>query len=121
MPDKKELIRGYKQTIQPMGIFQILNMANGKIFIDSSKNLNGSLNAARFQLQLGSHRNRLLQDEFAHFGERQFVFEILDRLEPKKDDPIYDYTGDLATLKEMWIDKLKPFGEKGYNVRPKLT
>jgi len=113
--DRKAAIRKYKQTIQPMGIYQIRNLASGKIYIDSSKNLNGALNSARFQLNIGSHPNQILQADFKQLGEKQFAFEILDQLPPKKDDPAYDYTKDLAVLKTMWLEKLQPYREKGYN------
>lgn len=33
----------------------------------------------------------------------------------KKEDLNYDYTEELKTLEEMWIEKLQPFNEKGYN------
>ena len=121
MATRKEAIKEYKQTLQPMGIFQIKNLSNGKIFIESSKNLNGSLNSGKFQLEVGSHRNRILQEEYSKFGGSQFSFEILDRLEPKKDDPDYDYKEDLETLKSMWLERLKPFDGKGYNAHPKLA
>jgi hypothetical protein len=117
--DRKGMINEYKQTLQPMGIYQIRNLSNGKVLIESSKNLNGSLNSGKFQLDVGSHRNRALQEDYSKFGEDQFSFEILDRLEPKKDDPAYNCTDDLETLKAMWLDKLKPFGDKGYNSIPK--
>lgn len=114
MLNRKEAIKQYKQTVQPMGIYQIKNLASGKILIDSSKNLNGSLNSCRFQLNLGTHVNKALQADYKRLGEAQFSFEILDQLKPK-DDPAYDYTEDLATLKELWLEKLAPFGDKGYN------
>jgi hypothetical protein len=114
MLNKKEIIRQYKQTIQPMGIYQIKNLSNGKIYLDSSKNLQGAQNSAQFQLNLGTYMNHSLQADYKQFGESRFVFEILDRLTPK-DDPAYDYTDDLATLKSMWLDKLQPYNEIGYN------
>ena len=43
MIDKKELKKQYKQTLQPMGVYQIKNLVNGKIFIGSVKNLPGKL------------------------------------------------------------------------------
>ncbi|OGJ89903.1 MAG: hypothetical protein A2487_09250 [Candidatus Raymondbacteria bacterium RifOxyC12_full_50_8] len=106
MLDKKEAIKRYKQTIQPMGIFRVKNLANGKVFIDSSKNLNSSLNSNQFQLKLGAHRNRPPQEDYNSFGEDQFVFEILDQLKPKDDDPAYDYTEDLEVLKSIWLEKI---------------
>jgi hypothetical protein len=114
MLNKKEATQEYKRTIQPMGIYQIKNLTNGKIYIDSSKNLNGSKNSTKFQLNLGTHPNHILQDEYKQFGENQFVFEILDQLKPK-DDLTYDYSEDLETLLKMWLEKLQPYNEKGYN------
>jgi hypothetical protein len=31
------------------------------------------------------------------------------------DDPAYDYRDDLKALEVMWLEKLKPFGERGYH------
>jgi hypothetical protein len=112
--NKKELINKYKQTIRPMGIYQIRNMRNGKIFLGSAKDLQGIINSNRFQLKNGLHTNREMQSDFTTFGEASFSFEILDQLEPKEDIK-YDYTEELRMLEEMWLDKLQPYGEKGYN------
>ncbi len=114
--DKKELKKQYKQTVQPMGIYQIKNLKNGKIFIGSAKNLPGKLNSAKFQLEHGSHPQRDLQKDFDDLGEKNFSFEAVDYLEPKEDTG-YNYTKDLSVLEEMWLEKLQPFGEKGYNKR----
>ena len=116
--DKKELKKQYKQTLTPMGIFQIKNLANDKIFIGSSTNIKGKLNSIKFQLELGSYINKELQNDFNQFGEKHFLFEILDLLEPKQ-EPGYDYTEDLKTLEEMWLEKLQPFNNKGYNKKKK--
>ncbi|MDD5765762.1 MAG: GIY-YIG nuclease family protein [Candidatus Marinimicrobia bacterium] len=120
MIDKKEIRRQYKQTIQPMGVYRITNTANGKIFIGSSKNLTGTFNSLRFQLELGSYRNKELQADFTAFGKEKFSFDVVDYLEPKE-DPSYNYTKDLEMLEEMWVEKLKPFGDKGYNNIPNHT
>jgi group I intron endonuclease len=114
MIDKKEVKRQYKQNPPDMGIYQIRNMVNGKILIGCSNNLNGKLNSHRFQLSNGFHINAELQKEYKQYGEENFVFEIIDKLEPK-DDPAYSYDDDLCTLEELWLEKLQPYGEKGYN------
>jgi group I intron endonuclease len=117
--DKRKIKEHYKQTVLPMGIYQIKNLVNGKVFIGSAKNLPGKFNSHRFQLKQGSHMNRALQEDYSHFGEKKFSFEVLDYLEPKE-DPKYDYAADLAVLEEMWIEKLQPYGERGYNKRKGL-
>ena len=115
MIDKKESRNKYKQTIQPMGVFQVRCTENGKIFIGSSKNLPGKFNSIRFQLKMGSYFPLAeLQSDYTRYGEEKFSFEVLDYLE-RKEDPLYDYTDDLAVLEGLWMQKLQPFGEKGYN------
>ncbi len=116
MTDKKELKKQYKQTLPPMGIYQIKNLANEKILIGSSKNLPGKANSCMFQLRQGSHMNRELQDDFRRLGMERFEFSVVDCLDPRE-GPDYDYTGDLAALEEMWLERLQPYGEKGYNKR----
>jgi hypothetical protein len=114
MIDKNRIKKEYKQTLPPMGVYQIRNLANGKILIGSCKNLPGKINSHRFQLKMGSHRNRALQSDYTCLGEEKFSFEILDKL-GAKEDPQYDYTMDLSILEKMWLDKLQPYGERGYH------
>lgn len=112
--NKKELKKQYAQTLRPMGVYQVKNLANEKIFIDSSLEVNGRINRVKFQLDHGSYPNTVLQNDYKKFGVDKFVFEVIDYLEPK-DDAKADYAEDLKMLEEMWIEKLQPFGEKGYN------
>lgn len=115
---KKELIREYKQNHRPMGVFQIYNLANQKVLIGSGLNLPGILNRHRFQLTAGNHPNRILQAEWNQFGSDKFAFEILDELQPNP-DANYDYSTDLSFLEELWLEKLEPYGERGYNEKKK--
>jgi hypothetical protein len=62
--NKEELIKNYKQTIQPMGVYQIRNRKNGKLYIGSTKNLLGKINSHKFQLKNGLHPHREMQKEF---------------------------------------------------------
>ena len=114
MINKKEAKKKYKQTLPPMGVYQIKNLVNGKILIGNSKNLTGKFNSYKFQLNSGTHMNSELQADYKKYGENNFSFEILDQIEPKE-DLTFDFTNDLAVLEELWIEKLQPFGEKGYN------
>jgi len=116
MIDKKELKKQYKQSLPRMGIYRIKNVVNGKIFLGSSLNLHGKSNSFKFQLKSGLHVNSELQRDFNQFGEENFVFEIVDTLEPKEDIS-YNYSDDLKVFLEMWMEKLQPYGELGYNKR----
>lgn len=116
--DRKAKIREYKDTPRPMGVFRIINKVNGKVLIGASSNLTAILNRFKSELKLGSCRNIVLQKEWKEFGSEAFVFEELEILEPL-DDPGYDPAEDLKFLEDLWTEKLKPYGEKGYNKQPK--
>jgi hypothetical protein len=116
--DKKALRREYKENARPMGIYQVRNTVNGKVLIGTSVDLPSILNRQRGELRLGGHRNRALQQDWNEHGAEAFEFEILDTL-PPSDRPSYDPSGDLKALEELWLEKLAPFGERGYNRPPK--
>ena len=97
-----------------MGVYQIKNLVNGKIFIGSAKNIPGRINRHKFELKFGSEGIKELLDDYKKYGEENFSFEILDQLKPK-DDPLYNYSEDIKVLEELWIEKLQPFDERGYN------
>jgi group I intron endonuclease len=119
MIDKKEIKKKYKATHTPMGIFQIKNLVNGKVFIGSSMNLSGRENRFELEFTMGITIDHLLQKDFQDYGRDNFTFEVIDSLEPKE-DPAYDYKEDLRTLEELWIEKLQPFDEKGYNKKARI-
>lgn len=115
---RKEIIRNYKETDRPtMGVYQLKNLKNGKIFIGSGKNLEAKRNLHMTALKdWGLHEIKELQEAWNELGEKGVSFEILDTLEPKKDAPAnYNYAKDLAFLEELWLEKLQPYGAKGYN------
>ena len=112
---RKELNQEYMKRPKPAGVFQIKNTANGKVLLGSSLNLEGPLNSHRFMLKIGSHRNKALQQDWNQYGEQNFVFEILETV-TIKDDPNFNLRDELTLLEMIWLEKLQPFGEKGYNL-----
>ncbi|UAY50751.1 GIY-YIG nuclease family protein [Ferruginibacter albus] len=118
MKTKKELKEDYKQIRFKIGVFQIRNTVNGKIFISSAVNLDAIRNSNFAQLRFGAHRNEELQKDWNQYGEENFQFEILDEI--KQDETkVVDYSKDVKQLEKMYIDELKPFDDKGYNMEPK--
>jgi hypothetical protein len=117
MDRRKALKREYKQNQPPAGVFQITNTVNGKILIGKGINVKGKLNSHQAQLKMGVHRNKSLQQDWNTYGPEHFSFEVLDYLE-LRDDPPHKQQQDLDALEELWLDKLRPYGEKGYNKQP---
>ncbi|HWI54418.1 MAG TPA: GIY-YIG nuclease family protein [Desulfobacteria bacterium] len=106
--------REYKEISRPMGIFQIKNEVTGKIFIGQSVDLDRIFNRHRFQLDGGGHPNYELQRDWKEYGESNFSYTVLETLKPL-DAPSHDYSGELEVLEELWLEKLQPYGEKGYH------
>jgi hypothetical protein len=114
--NKKEIREQYKRTPPDMGVYQVKNLASGKIYVGRAMDLKGKLNSERFQLKNGLHMNKELQKDFNELGADRFSFEVLDRL-AVKEDPGYDYSDDLRTLEAMWLEKLQPYAAGGYHQR----
>jgi hypothetical protein len=116
MKTRKELKEEYKQMKFKMGVFQIRNTLNTKIFIGSSLDLDAAWNSQNFQLKAGLHQNNELQKEWLQFGAENFSYEILEIFKPKDDLPT-NYSKDLKTLESLFIEELQPFENKGYHTR----
>ncbi|WP_083180116.1 GIY-YIG nuclease family protein [Paenibacillus yonginensis] len=120
---KKELASQYTQTFRRMGIYQIRNTVNGKRLVASAMDLDGARNRLAFTQQNNVNSMGALQQDWNRYGGASFVFEELDEIKPEEDFAdaagLEKYKGELEALLEMWIEKLQPFGDQGYNKRPK--
>ncbi len=112
--DRKALIRQYKNTRRPVGVFRIRNKVDDKSFVVSSVDVPSAVNRHRSQLSGGVHANRVLQSDWDRLGEDAFEFETLDLLSPAK-EPDWDPADDLRVLEQLWLEKLSPLGSRGYN------
>lgn len=118
MASNKELKELYKQMVFPRGVFQVRNIVNGKIYVDTSVNLNAIWNRHRLQLSTGVHENEALQHDWNEYGEEAFIYEILSEFIPKDGEKV-DEKKELRLLLEMHLEELQPYDEKGYNKRPR--
>ena len=119
MKSKQDIKREYKERVKSAGVFQVKNTANGKVFLGSSLNLEGPLNSHKFMLSIGRHRNEALQADYNRYGAECFAFEILERVKVKE-DPDFNLEDELTLLEEIWIEKLQPFSDRGYNTERKI-
>jgi hypothetical protein len=116
--DRRAAKLEYKASRRPMGVFQIRNLVDGKIFVGSTLDLTAMFNRIRFQLFAGAHPNKPLETDWRNLGSSKFAFEVLEEIFPRE-DMNYDYAADLETLEDLWLEKLEPYGDKGYNERKK--
>jgi len=119
MKSRKELNREYLERPKPAGVFQVKNKVNGKALLGSSLNLDGALNGHRFMLNIGSHSNKALMEDWNQYGPDAFLFEILEVVQVR-DDPNFNLHDELTLLEMIWLEKLQPVGEKGYNPNERI-
>ena len=63
-----------------IGVYQILNLVNGKFYIGSSVNIQRRFSTHRTLLRLGEHPNKYLQNAWNKYGENSFRFIILEEV-----------------------------------------
>ena len=114
---RSELKQSYKENPPPMGVFAVRNRANGKVLVGSSLNVPGALNRIKFELTTGMPRLPALLEDWKRYGADNFSFEVLDVLEPPE-EPGVDLKEELRVLEALWLDRLKPYGDAGYNEPP---
>ena len=109
---RKALLEAYKQIKVYMGIYQLRNAVNGKLFIGSTPNLKSRELTLRMQLDGGKHMNSALQQEWKQFGQDAFVYEVLEQAEVTETT---DVKHELRALESKWKNALHPYGERGYH------
>ncbi|TBL80396.1 GIY-YIG nuclease family protein [Paenibacillus thalictri] len=109
---RKELLEDYKQIKTYMGVAQIKNHVNGKIFIDSYPNLKNKWLTLKMQLDAGRFANAGLQKDWKQFGADAFTYEVLEQ---KESDKVTDMRWEQKQILKPWFEKLQPFGDSGYN------
>jgi group I intron endonuclease len=100
----------YTPNINPLpdasGIYRITCTVTGKFYIGSAVNLRTRWNDHRSQLQRKIHRNKHLQNAWDKHGPNMFVFEIIELV----------LSPFLLEREQHYLDTLKPFGKKGFNI-----
>jgi group I intron endonuclease len=91
------------------GIYQIVNLENGKCYVGSAKTLTRRKWLHFNDLREGTHNNDRLQNAFDSYGENNFKFRILEHCKPEN----------LIEREQYWMDQLKATdAEYGYNICP---
>ena len=111
--DRKAMLRQYKETPRPAGVFAVRNTREDRMLVGTSPDLPGMLNRQRFQLEMGSHPDKALQADWNRLGPDVFVFEVLDELE-HRDDGADKLNEELAVLRDEWVERLSAEGRSHY-------
>jgi hypothetical protein len=113
---RKELQEEFKQLKTYMGVIQITNLVNGKIYITAYPNLKNQWLTIQGQLVMGTHANHQLQKDWNEYGAEAFNYEII---EEKETSEISDVPWEVKQMEKAWLEKLQPYGDRGYNLLKK--
>jgi hypothetical protein len=116
---RKQLKREYQREPRSFGVFLIRNVASDKVFLAAGLDLRRTMNRHKFQLTRGIHANAQLQADWIKLGAANFAFEILEENTPSQSSQS-EQLNELTFTEDLWLERLKPFGERGYN-QPKLS
>ncbi len=119
MTDRKTLLRQYKETRRPAGVFVVRHRPTGRSLVGRSADLTAILNRHRAELKMGMHSVKALQDDWNASTEDAFDFEALDTLLPPESDVNWKPADDLRTLELLWFEKLKSEGVPLYTDHPR--
>jgi len=90
------------------GVYQIRCIQTGKIYVGSAVNLRKRSEQHYSALRKGKHRNHYLQHAWDKYGEKQFVFEILEFVD----------VSHLLEVEQVWIDSTACVDKDiGFNIR----
>lgn len=107
-PNQYVALWDWRSLKRESGIYQILNVVTRKRYIGSSKSIGIRWKDHRNFLRNGRHYNKHLQHSWDKYGESRFVFSVLEFC------PIRE----LVTAEQRWIDRMRVYGESGYNAAP---
>lgn len=86
------------------GIYEIVNLVNGKRYIGSAVSIHRRWREHLRHLRAGKHKNRHLQAAWSKYGEEAFAFMVLAECEPQR----------LIELEQDAMDRMAP----EYNISP---
>lgn len=91
-----------------IGIYQIRNIINGKVYIGSSINISKRIWEHRNTLKKNIHHNEHLQKAWNKYGEENFKFETIE---------IVFNCNNLLKREQDYLDFIQPFNRNcGYNI-----
>jgi hypothetical protein len=114
--NREELKRRAREVKPQAGVYQIRNLRDGRVLVEGTLNLK-TINGRRMELRMGKHRNPRLRADVEALGADAFVFEVLEVLPDPDEAPRFPRDA-LEALEAAWLERLRPWGERGYNDPP---
>lgn len=101
---RRQIARQVREAFPRMGIYAIRDKETGRVLVGSSRNVDGALNRAQFELRMRSHVDKTLQAAWNSSGPERFVFEIVE-LVKERDDADFDYAKEMQALEQLYREE----------------
>lgn len=89
------------------GVYEILNMVNGKKYVGSSIDIEKRWREHRHHLNKGAHANSHLQRAWDKYESKAFTFRVIEQV---------DGVQSLVQREQWWLDKARASRTQTYNV-----
>ena len=99
--DRKEALQRYKERKLTGGICAIRNLKTDKRLIFLDNDLEAARNRFEFTSKSGVCASFKMQRDWNLQGAQDFVFEVIEHLEMKKDQTVAEFNEELKMLEEM--------------------
>ncbi len=103
--DRREMVRQYKETPRPAGVFIVRHAPTGRALLGTSPDAPAMLNRVRAQLRMKGHPNRELQHDWDSGQPADFHFEVLDVVDQAGRSDL-DLPSELDELESLWRQEL---------------
>jgi hypothetical protein len=107
---RRQLVSEYKQNRPEAGVYRVVNSQNGKMLLASSPNLSSVQSKMEFARSTNTATifGYKMAPDVRQYGIEAFSLEILEVLGMRPEMTQAEILADLATLEELWREKLDP-------------
>lgn len=105
--NKKQLKDNYKNRAMIGGVYCIKCSGNDRKWIKSTKDIPGQKNRYKFFFSTNTCPEPSMITEWNSYGAESFSFIILEEINKGETQTEREFTNDLESLLEMWIEKQK--------------
>ena len=102
---KEDLKEQYKNRVIIGGIYCVKCSHINNIWIRSTTDMQGAENRFAFLVSTNSRPEMCMIEAWKKFGANAFSFEILEKIKKKETQTTREFSDDINTLLEFWIEK----------------